>query len=289
MKRNSIILISVLVTVFFCGIGSAPAGLLTPPQPYRIGGTVTLDGTALTQATATGLTITVTKSDGTVYTDVNNNHPTTSTLNASNWYIIDVPLFDASSQPQGANTGDTAKITVTKSGVTYTVTTPPSAQFTVGISGVTFQLNIVGVSAATPTPTPVPPTPTPTPVPPTPTPTPAPTLYTLTVVNSPANGGTVSGSGISCPGTCSKQYAAGTSVSLTAAGTAGYVFKSWTLPSGTSTSNPLVLTVNSDQAVTAVFIVNPSIPTLNEWGMIIFGLLAVTAGFYLRRRQRWGA
>ncbi|MBF0496227.1 MAG: IPTL-CTERM sorting domain-containing protein [Deltaproteobacteria bacterium] len=71
-----------------------------------------------------------------------------------------------------------------------------------------------------------------------------------------------------------------------ATGTAGYVFQSWTLPTGTSAANPIIVTVNSDQTVTAVYIANPSIPTLNEWGMIIFALLAVTAGYYLRRRQR---
>ncbi|MBF0552336.1 MAG: IPTL-CTERM sorting domain-containing protein, partial [Deltaproteobacteria bacterium] len=141
----------------------------------------------------------------------------------------------------------------------------------------------------TPTSTPIPPTPTPTP-------TPGPNYYTLTVVNTPANAGSISGSDIDCPGVCTRQCACHTSVTLTASGRAGYVFSHWETPTGgtsgstptriTSTSNQLTLVMDSDQTVTAVYIADPSIPTLNEWGMIIFVLLAVTAGYYLRRRQR---
>ena len=59
------------------------------PQPARIGGSVTVDGTQLTQATDTGYTFVVTKQDSTAYVPAAQD---TDGLNSSNWYIIDIPI-----------------------------------------------------------------------------------------------------------------------------------------------------------------------------------------------------
>ena len=64
--------------------------------------------------------------------------------------------------------------------------------------------------------------------------------------------GTVSGTGISCPGTCSHSYTAGTTVTLTASAASGSNFSGWSggVCSGTGTCT---VTMNSDQTVTATF------------------------------------
>jgi hypothetical protein len=58
------------------------------PIPARIGGTVTVDGIQLTQATATGYTFVATKQGGSAYVPAAED---TDGLNAFDWYIIDMP------------------------------------------------------------------------------------------------------------------------------------------------------------------------------------------------------
>jgi hypothetical protein len=111
-------------------------------QPFRIGGTVTIDSVVITQATATGLTLKVTKSNGTDYTPVAQD---IDGLNGANWYIIDIPIANAD-QPGGANPGDTAVIHVYLNGTELSVTSPVNAQLTVGASGATSQINLVAVT-----------------------------------------------------------------------------------------------------------------------------------------------
>ncbi len=78
------------------------------------------------------------------------------------------------------------------------------------------------------------------------------TTYTLTVVVSPAGGGTVTGTGIACPGDCSESFASGTTVTLTAAPSSGYSFSSWSGCTSSSGSSCTV-TMNSNKTVTATF------------------------------------
>ena len=106
-----------------------------PPLPARIGGTVTVDGTQLTQATATGYTFEVTKLDGTAYVPAAED---TDGLNASNWYIIDIPIYDQNDQPGGAKPGDTAVIHVYKDAAEL-----GQGHLIVGDSGSTTQIDLV--------------------------------------------------------------------------------------------------------------------------------------------------
>ena len=82
----------------------------------------------------------------------------------------------------------------------------------------------------------------------------APTNFTLVVFSSPTNGGTVTVT----PSSTNGIYLAGTPVALGAQPNPGFRFVDW---SGTvsSTNNPLVLVMNSDQTVTANFAVIPPI------------------------------
>ena len=105
-----------------------------PPIPVRIGGSVTVGGSQLTQATDTGSTFKVTAADGAVYVPATED---IDGLNSSDWYIIDVPLYDATDQPGGVNPGETAVSQVYKDGIEWTVSSPVNGQFAVGLSGST--------------------------------------------------------------------------------------------------------------------------------------------------------
>jgi hypothetical protein len=75
--------------------------------------------------------------------------------------------------------------------------------------------------------------------------------FTLSVSEAGTGSGTVTRSGISCPGTCSVGYAAGTSVTLTANPASGSSFSGW---SGACTgTGTCTVTMNANQAVTATF------------------------------------
>jgi uncharacterized repeat protein (TIGR02543 family) len=82
----------------------------------------------------------------------------------------------------------------------------------------------------------------------------APSKYTLTVSKSGNGSGTVtsSPSGIDCGGSCSHAFAAGTSVTLTAAPAAGSTFAGWSGGSCSGTGTCTV-SISSDRTVTATF------------------------------------
>ncbi len=122
--------------------------ILAPPMPARIGGTVTVDGTQLTQDTDDGYTFKVTKLDGTDYVDFNNvPAEDTDGLNASDWYLIDIPIYDATDQAGGAISGDTAVIHVyyENDGDVYEldVSYPTDGKFTVGQAGSATNMGLV--------------------------------------------------------------------------------------------------------------------------------------------------
>jgi hypothetical protein len=88
-------------------------------------------------------------------------------------------------------------------------------------------------------------------------PTPTPTVTALLSISLTGHGsGTVSGSGISCPGTCSESFAVGTVVSLTAQPNSnsvfGGAFAGWS-GDGCSGHGACAVTVGADQTITAEF------------------------------------
>ena len=86
-----------------------------------------------------------------------------------------------------------------------------------------------------------------------------PSPHTLSVVLAGSGSGGVTGSGIACPGTCSKSYAAGTVVTLTASPGSGSSFGGWS-GGGCSGTGTCTVTMSADQSVTATFSVNPPPP-----------------------------
>ena len=103
-----------------------------PTFPYRIGGTVTVGNTQLTQTTDTGYTFKVTKQDGSNY---NPSAEDSDGLNTSNFYLMDIPLSFPAGTPGSAKPGDKAILHVYKNGKELTVTQPANGVFIVGNSG----------------------------------------------------------------------------------------------------------------------------------------------------------
>jgi len=139
MLRESVIIIT-LSTIFLLPISSESA----PPIPARIGGTIAVEGVQLIQSTDTGYTFTATMKNGTPYEPAAQD---TDGLNATNYYVIDIPIYDATNQSGGANPGDTATIHVYKDGAELLVTSPSNGEFIVGQSGSTAPINLEALTS----------------------------------------------------------------------------------------------------------------------------------------------
>jgi hypothetical protein len=80
-------------------------------------------------------------------------------------------------------------------------------------------------------------------------------VHSITVSLAGTGAGTVGGSGISCPGTCSLNYPSGTHIVLIATPAAGSTFVGWSGPcAGTGTCS---VTLSANRQVTATFAANP--------------------------------
>ncbi len=154
MKKPSLTILIAIVFSFAMILEVNAQGV---PQPFRIGGIVTIDGAQITQTNDDGLVITVTKSDGTNYTDSKNNHPQDSDgLNASNFYLIDIPIYSADYQPGGAHPGDTARLHVFNNGKELFITAPSNGSIPIGESGSIAQVDVTVTQAPTSIPITVP-------------------------------------------------------------------------------------------------------------------------------------
>ncbi|MBI2353615.1 MAG: fibronectin type III domain-containing protein [Deltaproteobacteria bacterium] len=143
-------LLFVVLTVAYVLLGSLPA-MATIPPPYRIAGTITLDGVLQTQNIA-NLSIAVTNASGTPFMANdgagNDVQPQVVQTIISNtlYYRYDVPIYDATDQTKGANTGDAATIKLSLNGTQYTITSPSSGGFTVGAQGTSSQINLTATA-----------------------------------------------------------------------------------------------------------------------------------------------
>lgn len=63
-------------------------------------------------------------------------------LNASDWYIVDIPIYNANNQPGGATIGETAIIHVHKNSKELTVISPSNGHIIVGNSGSTTRIDL---------------------------------------------------------------------------------------------------------------------------------------------------
>ena len=104
---------------------------------------------------------------------------------------------------------------------------------------------------------------------------PPPTTFVLSVSVSGSGSVTSSPAGISCPGTCSASFNAGTSITLTATPNSGQTFTGWSgACSGTSSC---VFTLDAAAAVTATFATVTPPPTTFALSVLISGGGSVTS------------
>jgi uncharacterized repeat protein (TIGR02543 family)/CSLREA domain-containing protein len=80
-----------------------------------------------------------------------------------------------------------------------------------------------------------------------------------TLAVSTSGSGTVTGSGISCPGDCAESVPDGTQIALTPAAASGFTFTGWT--GDCSGTGACEVTLDANRAVTANFSANPPPPT----------------------------
>ena len=207
--------LSILLAFFFSA--SVAECVVTPP--FRIGGTVTVDGFQLNQASDSGYTFVVTRQNG---NDFNPAALDTDGLNVSSLYIIDIPMYEASDQPGGAHPGDTAVIHVYRNGEELMVTSPVEGSISIGNAGSTQRIDLTVESPYIP-----------------------PTQYQLTALVSVGNGSITPTSGT---------YDEGTVVTLTATPSADYDVAAWTGTNNNgSTSHTNTVTMNTDKTVTVAF------------------------------------
>jgi hypothetical protein len=79
------------------------------------------------------------------------------------------------------------------------------------------------------------------------------TTYTLTTITSPFGGGSITASGIDCPGDCVNTYDEGTVVTVNATPASGWEFVKWTGNVANTGLSTTTVTMNSDKTVTAKF------------------------------------
>jgi len=109
--------------------------------------------------------------------------------------------------------------------------------------------------------------------------------YTLTVTINPTGGGTVTDTGIACPGDCTQDYAEDTVVELTAAANAGFEWVNWT-GSASGTSLTVNVTMDADKTVTANFrvpgeyVLEPGLNTLSTPAYLTSTLGDIIPGVY---------
>ena len=140
MKRATLVLLIAIIVII---LGTSLVWAQGIPQPYRIGGTVTIDGVQLTQSTDTGLIIKVTKADGTAYTDTYGNPSEDGDgLNTSDFYLIDLPIYSAMDQPGGGRSGETAFIHVYLDNKKLYVSNPMDGRITIGSEGSFSQIDL---------------------------------------------------------------------------------------------------------------------------------------------------
>jgi hypothetical protein len=133
MKKISTLIYLLMAFIFFPSLSHA-----VPPQPARIGGTVTLNNRLLSQSSDSRLVIKVTKLDGSALVPAAED---IDGLSANGYYLIDIPIYDAD-QTGGVAPGTTVVIHVYKGSKELTVLSPVNGRITVGASASATTVNI---------------------------------------------------------------------------------------------------------------------------------------------------
>jgi len=135
--------ILILIILLLCISLTSEAG---PSLPARIGGSVTVNGEKLSYTTSAGYVFKVTGEDGKAFSPPAEDK---NGLNKAGKYIIDIPIYDPASQPEGAKPESKAVIRVYNNGVELKVEKPSGGEFTVGKGGVITPMDLVILSTIT--------------------------------------------------------------------------------------------------------------------------------------------
>ncbi len=205
------------------------------PRPARIGGTITLNAVPITDATDAGLVVGANKANGSAFVPAALD---TDGLNSSDFYLVDIPIYDASTQPGGAQPGSQAVVYATRDGVPLTITQPAGGTVTVGAEGSVTRVDIVATAGQVQT-------------------------KTLTITVNGSGTVTSNPAGINCGAACSASFLEGSTVTLTATPAAGWKFDGW---SGACVGANCGVTMSANKSATATFSRRDYTLTVNKSG-----------------------
>ncbi len=131
-----------LLLLFFSLWAEGAPPLSAPVLPVRIGGTLLKSGVRITRSTETSLRFYVTRPDGSPLVP----KAESSGLNASDSFILDIPAFEKTSQPEGGRSGERARIHVVQDELELAVASPADGLFTIGDPGSTTPVDLVVVA-----------------------------------------------------------------------------------------------------------------------------------------------
>jgi len=131
MRAVSVLLLSVF------GATLAAQGL---PVPERIGGTIDYMGQVLDQSSGSGILVRVSRPD---QSDLVPAAADGNGLGQEGRYIVDIPHFQAASQPGGTQPGDQLLVRFFDGNVEMTVISPPSGQIVAAAGGSVRRVDLV--------------------------------------------------------------------------------------------------------------------------------------------------
>ena len=142
-----------IATVLLFSLFSPSIAQPVPPVPARIGGTLTIVNTVQVRSSASRARTDVLVSGGdyrfVVYQltadGVKAYEPAAEDndgLNHLDYYVVDIPIYHPTEQPDGAIPGEPAVIRVYRDGTPMTVTTPPGGRIIVGNEGSSIQIDL---------------------------------------------------------------------------------------------------------------------------------------------------
>jgi len=115
-------------------------------QPTRIGGTVTIGSSQLTNNTSFSLRFIVTDQNGKAFEPVAEDN---DGLNNYFWYVINIPVYDPINQPGGAKYGDIGCIHVYNNNRELKISDPVNGEFIIGSAGSVKQIDLILVDDLT--------------------------------------------------------------------------------------------------------------------------------------------
>lgn len=133
----------ICLSLFF-GIPACLWGASWPPQPFIIAGTVKINGVPASYEDGNTYIVIATDENSLPFSPAAEDRD--GLREDYNTYHISIPIYNESSQPDGAVPGETAILTVYRNGSKLLLTSPSGGKITVGKSAETMMVNIETIS-----------------------------------------------------------------------------------------------------------------------------------------------